>query len=93
MNGVPTTVLWGLAQVTKADADGLVDVIETRFKEKGVPMDRLFCFASDGASVMTGDARGGGGFAVELQAAWNVFTVLVRSLHCPPPCARLRRRM
>ena len=79
MNGVAMTVLWGLVQVTSANADGLVNVIEERFKEQDVSMDRLFCFASDGASVMTGDARDGGGVAVKLQAAWNVFMVLV---HC-----------
>lgn len=53
INGVFKTVFWGLVECADATANGLFKTILNFFKLQGVPTFLLFCFASDGASVMT----------------------------------------
>jgi hypothetical protein len=53
VNGVFKTVFWGLVECADATANGLFKTILDFFKLQGVPTFLLFCFASDGASVMT----------------------------------------
>ena len=72
INATPTTVFWGLVEVHDATANGLVKTIEGRFEDQNVPLDRVFSFASDGASVVICVAR-------LLQAAYNAFML---TCHC-----------
>ena len=70
------TVFWRIVQVDDASAEGLFATIENQYEEDKLPKNRLFSFASDGASVMTGAA---GGVAVMLRDTFNVFMLLC---HC-----------
>ena len=60
----------------EADGEGLFSTIESAFDEDGIPKDRLFSFASDGASVMTSPAVG---VAVRLRNAFQIFLLIA---HC-----------
>ena len=58
MGGIFVTVFYRIAQVSDASAEGLASLITETFEQDGVPKSRLYSFASDGASVMTGAENG-----------------------------------
>ena len=70
------TLFWRIVQVVDGSAEGLFNLISTQFEIDGIPKWLLFSFASDGASVMTGDKSG---VAVRLVAAFNLFML---TCHC-----------
>ena len=81
--GAFVTVFWRIVRVDDASADGLFATIEHQYEEDMLPKERLFSFASDGASVMTGAVDG---VAVRLRDAFNVFMLLC---HCIAHCHAL----
>jgi hypothetical protein len=58
IGGVFRTVFWRLVKVSDASANGLMEVITSAFLDDCIPTSRLFSFASDGASVLTGSENG-----------------------------------
>ena len=57
-DGAFETVYWGLADVTDATGLGLSKTIVTFFKDQEVPIKKVSCLCTDGASAMTGDNAG-----------------------------------
>ena len=57
-DGAFETVYWGLADVTDATGKGLSNTIVTFFKDQEVPIKKVSCLCTDGASAMTGDNAG-----------------------------------
>ena len=49
------TMFWAALPVTDGTAEGLHDLIERHFEAMNVPIDKLYSFASDGASVVSSE--------------------------------------
>ena len=62
LNGKPSSLYLDLVELEKADSQTIVDSLLTCLNKHGMDMDylkeHLICFASDGASVMTGRISG-----------------------------------
>jgi hypothetical protein len=52
------TMFWAALPVTDGTAEGLHDLIERHFEAMNVPIDKLYSFASDGASVVSSQNKG-----------------------------------
>ena len=57
-DGAFETVYWGLTDVTDATGKGLSNTIVTFFADQKVPIKKVSCLCTDGASAMTGDNAG-----------------------------------
>lgn len=81
MGGVFVTVFYRIVQVSDATAEGLATLITETFEQDGLPKSRLYSFASDGASVMTGAENG---VAARLRDLFCLF-VRARGVSRAPP--------
>ena len=52
------TVFWAIVEVDEATGIGLANTVKQLFKQRNVPINKVRCMATDGASAMTGPHSG-----------------------------------
>jgi hypothetical protein len=74
--GVPEVRFWRIVEVNDPSAAGIMAALTAAFQEDDIPMQRVVCMASDGASTMLGASSG---VAARIAMNWCGFLLVC---HC-----------